>query len=229
MDKHRRILLQLLASGAVSGVVLGAASLGRSQNLVRPPGALHEPDFMARCQRCNRCLDACTPEAITLAHPGDGLGTIGTPVLNVNKCIWCMECIRACPSGALSKIPKTEVHVGVAVIDKSKCLAWLKTKRCNDCEKACRERKAVAMKERRYPEIVADKCNGCAICVRRCPAEGAITIDGSFARRYDAHPERLVTALPDRVGPYDVAPPTYDQWLLNRLRVLAQHYGLPVE
>jgi len=225
MGLSRRALLQILASAAVSGGVLGLTAIGRADNLVRPPGAVAEPDFLALCSRCSRCVDACAPLAIAPAHLGGGLANLGTPVLDTNKCVLCMECIRACPTGALSKIPKSEVFLGTAVIAKDTCLAWLKTRRCRECEKAC-PLDAVTMQQGRFPEIVADKCNGCGICMRRCPTEPdkAITISPEGAKRTVRPAARFQVALEDRVGPYEIAPPPYSTWFVNRLRKLGELY-----
>jgi ferredoxin-type protein NapG len=226
MNLSRRALLQLAGSTAVSGAVLGLTTIGRAHNLVRPPGALEEPDFLASCSRCLRCLDVCAPQAIKPAPAFSGFANYGTPVLETNKCILCMECIRTCPTGALGKIPKEEVFLGTAVILKDVCLAWLKTRRCRECEKACKP-EAVTMQDNRFPVVLAEKCNGCGICMRRCPTEPkAIIISPEGAKRTRREEGRILTALTDRVGPYENPPPTFPIWLRNRLEKLAEHYGI---
>ncbi|MEM5788600.1 MAG: 4Fe-4S dicluster domain-containing protein [Syntrophobacteraceae bacterium] len=226
MILSRRAMLQLAASAAASGAIMGLTAVGRADNLVRPPGALEESQFLASCSRCLRCLDACSPLAIKPASVFSGFANVGTPVLETSKCILCMECIRACPTGALGKIPKGEVFLGTAVIMKDVCLAWLKTRRCKECEKACKL-EAVVMKENRYPEILADKCNGCGICMRRCPTEPkSIYISPEGARRTKRQEGRILVSLEDRVGPYDVPPPDFSEWFSNRLEKLAEYYGM---
>jgi len=226
MSLSRRALLQLAASTAISGAVLGLTAVGRTHDLVRPPGALEEPDFLASCLRCLRCLDVCAPIAIKPASIFSGIANLGTPVMETNKCILCMECIRACPSGALSKIPKEEVRIGTAVILKDVCFAWLKTRRCKECEKACKP-EAIVMEENRYPVVIADKCNGCGVCMRRCPAEPrAVIISPEGAKRTVWQGGRFLTVLEDRVGPYEVPPPTFTKWLRDRLLKLAENYGV---
>jgi ferredoxin-type protein NapF len=225
MTISRRALLQLAASAAVSGTVLGLTSVGRAHNLVRPPGALDEPEFLASCSRCLRCLDACAPLAIKPASVFSGFANLGTPVLETNKCILCMECIRACPTLSLSKIPKDEVFLGTAVIIKDVCLAWRKTRRCRECEKACKP-EAIVMEEGRYPVVLAEKCNGCGICMRRCPTEPkSIYISPEGARRTQRQGGRLLISLEDRVGPYENPPAAFPQWFGNRLEKLAEQYG----
>ena len=226
MNLSRRALLQLGGSAAISGVVLGLTSVGRAHNLVRPPGALDEPAFLASCSRCLRCLDACAPMAIKTAPVFGGIANLGTPVLETNKCILCMECIRTCPTGALSKIPKEEIYLGTAVILKDVCFAWLKSRRCKECEKACKP-EAIVMEESRFPVVKAEKCNGCGICMRRCPTEPrAIYISPEGAHRTVRQEGRILVALEDRVGPYENPPAAFPEWLKNRFAKLAEHYGI---
>jgi Na+-translocating ferredoxin:NAD+ oxidoreductase RNF subunit RnfB len=164
--------------------------------------------------------------AIRPAPITSGLANLGTPVLETNKCIICMECIRTCPTGALSKIPKTEVFLGTAVILKDICVAWLKTRRCRECEKACKL-EAIVLQKKRFPEVLAEKCNGCGVCMRRCPTEPkSIIISPEGARRTKRQPGRFILAVEDRVGPYEVPPPAYSEWFKNRLEKLAEHYGI---
>jgi ferredoxin len=82
------------------------------------------------------------------------------------------------------------------------------------------------LKDRRLPELIPEKCNGCGICIRRCPEPGSLVLTNEGAKRYDPQPGRFLTRLEDRVGPYEIPPPSYGDWLANRLRMLAEHYGL---
>ncbi|MDR2056174.1 MAG: 4Fe-4S dicluster domain-containing protein [Desulfovibrio sp.] len=225
MRFSRRNLLQFVAGGLATTAVCGAAGISGARDLPRPPGALTEDAFLARCSRCLRCLDVCQPRAILPAHWGDGFRNVGTPVLVTQKCIRCMECIRTCPTGALSKIPKKEVRLGTVVIIKEVCLAWRNARRCDLCFRAC-TMKAVSMKDRRYPVLDVSKCDACGVCMRRCPEQGALVLTAEGAKRYEPRPERLIIRLDDRVGPYEVPPPSYGEWFVNRLRALAQRYGI---
>ena len=225
MAISRRSLLQLAASGLVSAMACSAAASLGATDPVRPPGALHEPDFLARCSRCMRCVHVCQPLALRPGHWTDGIRHTGTPIMDVTKCIMCMECIRYCPTGALSKIPKAEVNIGRVIFVKEICLAWIGAKRCDACVKAC-PTKAVVLKDRRFPELIPEQCNGCAICIRRCPEPGSLVLTSEGAKRYDPQPGRLLARLEDRVGPYEIPPPSYGDWFANRLRTLAEHYGL---
>ena len=227
MNISRRTLLQLAASGLVTTAVVGTLGTVGAQDLPRPPGALEENAFMARCSRCLRCLDSCQPAAIRPGHWLDGPRNLGTPILQTEKCISCMECIRTCPTGALSKIPKAEVRLGQMVLDREVCTTWKKTSRCDRCFRACRN-KAITLQDRQYPVIDLDKCDACGVCIRRCPTKpkAALYLDPAAAKRYQPQPGRLIVALEDRVDPYEVPPPSYPEWLANRIRILARNYGL---
>jgi ferredoxin len=221
----RRAFLQIACGGVASTVICAALGSAGTGNLIRPPGALEENAFLARCSRCLRCLDVCQPIAITPAHWTDGPKNLGTPILDTQKCIRCMECIRICPTGALNKIPKEEVILGSITIVKEVCLAWLGKRRCEICFKSC-PMKAVTLKDRRYPELNQEKCDACGVCIRRCPEKGALVLSPEGAKRCQPQPGRLLLRLEDRVGPYEVAPPAYSEWFSNRLRTLAERYGL---
>jgi len=225
MNISRRTLLQLAVGGVVTTAVCGTAGLVGARDLIRPPGALEEDAFIARCARCLRCLDVCVPLAIVPGHWTDGPRNLGTPILLTEKCIRCMECVRTCPTGALIRIPRNEVRLGQLVLDKEACVAWLGTRRCDHCVRACR-RKAITLENRRFPVIDHDKCEVCSNCIRRCPVPGALYVDPAGAKRYQPQPGRIITALEDRLGPHETPQPTYPEWFSRRIRALARNYGL---
>ena len=150
--------------------------------LLRPPGALAERDFLARCIRCGKCGLAC-PDRIVKFDAGI-TATDATPRIDAREgaCRLCADlpCIAACPTGALAPVESREaVRMGTAVIDRDRCLS-LKGMRCEVCYRVCpfidsaihikyylREGDSIhAIFE---PVIDADHCTGCGICVERCP------------------------------------------------------------
>ena len=63
--------------------------------------------------------------------------------------------------------------IGLAVIDRTKCIAWEKKEYCAVCDEYC-PYKAVKLVERNgvnCPIVDADKCRGCGACESNCPAE----------------------------------------------------------
>ncbi len=105
----------------------------------------------AGCIACGRCEKNCKFGAITLK---DNL-----PVVDMDKCVGCMECVRVCPTGAmdgdLSKRKK-------AVIDQDACVG------CTLCEKQCKfDAIRGALKEKH--SVDTEKCVGCGQCALKCP------------------------------------------------------------
>ncbi|MBQ5727472.1 MAG: 4Fe-4S dicluster domain-containing protein [Mailhella sp.] len=228
MDCDRRKFLQVVAGTVVVGGGLsGMAGLASGKDdLLRPPGAITEPDFLARCQRCMRCIDACEPAALQVAHITDGIANVGTPILDIYKCIQCMDCMRVCPSGALAKVAEKELRMGVVVIHKDACLTYLNKRRCKICVDACREFKAIKLEKRRWPVVDAKKCTGCGACLRRCPEteRGALTVDTSKIKRFDPPKEKVLEKLESRT---EVIPQkTFSEWFSKRMEKLGQAYGL---
>ena len=139
-----------------------------------PPWAARRDAFVARCDRCARCIEAC-PQGIVVSGRG------GYPGIDFSGglCTFCGKCAESCPTGALSP---AAYAAGVrpwavsAQIDDS-CLT-LTGIDCRMCEDPCEER-AIRFKPvvggPPRPAVRADDCTGCGGCVRACPA-GAIEV-----------------------------------------------------
>lgn len=152
---------------------------------LRPPGAVKEELFVKTCIKCNKCAQVCPYGSIQMAHLEWG-EKFGTPLIFPRRtpCYLCMKCPPVCPSGALDPQlrDKTRVHMGVAVIDESKCLAYMGVI-CRACFERCPiYREAITLKDELYPQVHNDKCVGCGICEYVCPAEEkAITVVSAHA------------------------------------------------
>ena len=72
----------------------------------RPPGALPEETFLARCTACGDCIKACPHNAIHVLAEWVKPGT-GTPVMvpDSRACHMCegFPCAAACGEGALAQ------------------------------------------------------------------------------------------------------------------------------
>ena len=94
----------------------------------------------------------------------------------------CVKCTQVCPTGALRPLTVEQKHatpIGLAVIDRTKCLAWAKNEYCVVCDEYC-PYKAVKVEKKgdvAYPSIDPAKCRGCGACEAGCPAEPiAVTV-----------------------------------------------------
>ncbi len=151
-------------------------------DLLRPPGAQGETDFMARCIKCGKCIEACPYVALSPAGNDAGFA-VGTPVVNARTqaCRLCEDfpCVEACPTKALRDVEhRSDVRMGIAVIDEDLCIAF-KGMRCEVCYRVCplideaitidyRLRENDAIHSVFAPIINQDKCVGCGLCVERC-------------------------------------------------------------
>ncbi len=118
MAFSRRDTIHLLLSGALSTALFTLFKVSGAKALPRPPGALEEKAFLEYCARCYRCVDVCPVDAIQPAGIAGGIISFGTPVLEHKKCIFCMACIKECPTGAIAKISRDEIDIGNAVINR---------------------------------------------------------------------------------------------------------------
>jgi polyferredoxin len=200
---QRRKALVGLAAG------LGAVPLLRSttafavepdERLVRPPGALEESDFLARCIRCGECMKVCPNNALHPSWQEAGLEGFWTPVVvpRIGYCEpSCVLCSQVCPTGAIWEItPQAKswgvgvsgdakpIRIGTAFYDRGRCLPWAMATECIVCEEWCpTSPKAVYLqaaeaidargqgKVVKQPRIDPERCVGCGACEYACPVQ----------------------------------------------------------
>ena len=113
-DMGRRRAMTGLAAGAAAVPLLRANTAlgkGRNEHLLRPPGALDEPDFLARCIRCGECIKVCPNNALQPTLNEAGLEGLWTPTLvpRIGYCEpSCVMCSEVCPTGAIWQITPRE-------------------------------------------------------------------------------------------------------------------------
>ena len=189
-DPTRRQVLTALGASAV-GVALLRTGLQAKQlhsQLIRPPGVEDEEAFLARCLRCGQCMKVCPTSGLQPVLFEAGLEGLWTPQLvpRLGYCDYgCNACGQVCPSGAIPPLDlasKRQAVIGVAVIDRDRCLPWADGIPCIVCEEMCPvPDKAIQLQDggdggMQKPIVNADRCIGCGICEYQCPVEGEAAI-----------------------------------------------------
>lgn len=200
-----KLFFSAVSTAAISGLtmqdisvfVLPKAELSplpeiETGGLIRPPGALTEKAFRSRCISCGVCVNVCHVmkyDAIAVAGitPPDssitkgGLREIlnfGSPYIKDMRdfpCALCMECPGHCPTGALQKIEKERVNMGMALIDFGLCFGW-NGDVCLSCSKACPMGAQIFdfyHGQWGNQPYINENCVGCGLCVKYCPLGGS--------------------------------------------------------
>jgi ferredoxin-type protein NapG len=204
MPERRKFLMGMLR-GLGAATVGGLAWTGFIDGkkayplILRPPGAVSEEDFLAKCTKCGICAEACPYDALIIAKPGDERPP-GTPYFKARErpCRMCRDipCTAACPTGALDRslvsekdaqgnvsLNVTLAKMGLAVIDRETCVAFWGIQ-CDACYRACPLiDKAITVEYIRNertgkhailaPVIHSDHCTGCGLCEHACVTKKA--------------------------------------------------------
>jgi len=192
MDLGRRRVLMSIASGIVSMPLLRTSPSFKPEFsnplLIRPPGSLEEKEFLQRCVKCGKCMKVCITNGLQPTFFEAGIEGIWSPVLvsRIGYCEYrCTLCGQVCPTGAIRRLTlqeKAEFKIGLAMIDKGRCLPYAHAIPCIVCEEVCPTPKKaiwldeVLVKDRdgnkiivQQPRIDLELCIGCGICEKKCP------------------------------------------------------------
>ena len=205
----RRVFLGFAVGGA-AGLAYGKlkTAAARTAAFIRPPGAA-DRKFNALCARCGNCMKACPYGLIVPDLGTSGLDGLFTPVLKFRSrntaqeqfCFQdCTACTQVCPSGAIrfmKKEEKQQTAIGLARVDKKKCIAWEKREYCVVCQEYCPYQAVIEVEQNgvQCPVIDEQKCRGCGACESQCPALPiAIVVEGR-------NPQPLLTAPSPHLTP----------------------------
>ncbi len=197
LDLGRRQVITAVVAGAALAPMIRLGSLARRPDefLIRPPGAQNEGELLSRCIRCGQCLKVCLTNGLQPVLWEAGLEGFYTPRLDsrMGYCSYsCNLCGQVCPTGAIPHLPLAEkqaAHLGVAFIDRSRCIPYTEAADCMVCEEHCPvspkaiivlEREGITPKGERVkvklPVVDLDRCIGCGACEHVCPVGGAAAI-----------------------------------------------------
>jgi ferredoxin-type protein NapG len=142
----------------------------KDEYALRPPGALAEPDFLARCIHCYLCQDVCPAGCIQMHGDSDSSGHTPYITPRLKGCTLCLKCGAVCPTGALRPLTeKREARMGVAAVDTNLCVAHLRTGVCGACYTVCPLRgRAITQGLFNAPTVQPDACTGCGLCEEVC-------------------------------------------------------------
>jgi polyferredoxin len=192
LDLGRRRVLLAGGAGMASAAMLRAAPVldpaRADPDLLRPPGAREEPEFLARCVKCGECMKVCTTNGLQPTFLEAGLEGVWSPRLVPTRgyCEYhCTLCGQVCPTGAIRALDparKAQWRIGTAMFDRGRCLPHAHATPCIVCEEVCptptkaiwfeevavRDRKGQEVRVKQ-PHVDLGLCIGCGICEAKCP------------------------------------------------------------
>jgi MauM/NapG family ferredoxin protein len=186
--RRRLVLAPALGLIAVPLLRISASAKRASEKLIRPPGSLSEPQFLAKCVKCGECMKACPTGGLQPALAEAGVEGLWTPVLvpRIGYCeYYCSICTQVCPTGAIRELAikeKIRTRIGAAWVRTHRCLAYVRGETCTVCEESCpTSPKAITLHaievlmpddtvaEPKVPLVDPDVCIGCGVCETKCP------------------------------------------------------------
>ena len=155
-----------------------------------PPGSGSPKHFYDRCTACQLCVSAC-PNGVL--RPSASLEHLMQPEMSYERGYCrpeCTVCADVCPAGAILPLTpeeKTQVHIGIATVNRDLCVVEADGVSCGNCARHC-PTGAILMvhsvaddpQSLLIPVVNEDRCIGCGACENLCPARplSAITVNG---------------------------------------------------
>ena len=195
-DPSRRDALKVMGASAAWAALAMAEPITKRQpaTMVRPP-VLDLEKFEQLCIRCNLCVRVCPTQGLQASGLDGGWRNLMTPRLvpRIGYCSYnCAACGTACPTKAIPELTleeKRHVTIGLARIDRDRCLPWAYNIDCIVCEEACPiPTKAIKLEQAEVingkgdlvtiqrPYMLKEYCIGCGMCEYQCPMGGEAAI-----------------------------------------------------
>ena len=212
VDLRKRSLLAAVIGGVTGLWLFRSSPLARGASfnpeLIRPPGARNERDFLARCTACGLCMKVCPTGGLQPALTEAGLEGLWTPrlVARIGYCDYlCNRCGQICPTQAIQPLTLDDKHktrIGLASFDVTRCIPYAYGRDCMVCEEHCPiPDKAIYFVEVeiqvrgggrlsiKQPRVDPSKCTGCGICESVCPFKdrAGVRVTSANESRHEAN------------------------------------------
>lgn len=141
----RRGFLAAAIGGVAAAIGLRSArgDSGQSTRLIRPPGSVAEPEFLALCVRCGHCFQVCPGPVLRPAGLETSFEALWTPVadmLHAGCHQDCNFCTQVCPTGAIRPLTieqKRQTPMGLAIVRENTCVSHTGDDFCRLCADEC--------------------------------------------------------------------------------------------
>jgi len=124
------------------------------------------------------------------------MGPNHLPVIDSNKCTGCGICVKECPRGVLELIPRAQlIYLACKSMEKGKAVKDVCKVGCLACTLCIKvcPYEGAITMDGNLPLIDYKKCTSCGICYNKCPA-------GSFVDRIKTRPYAIISPKCDGCG-----------------------------